>query len=257
MSRRNLSIYFLSNIGVCVGDIKDIHPHAHHFIQVSLGLQAGFNIMIGENNFQSRAIIINKNIEHQYSGLDEHQVIILIDPESQIGQQIQTKILLSKPFEFLDLDFIKHFSPFKSESSLQIDETSFILKEFLRELVGYEKLNRGIDSRIETIQNLIKHNDISLDSKTLAKAAFLSESRLIHLFKEEVGISIKQYILWQKLMRAIQYMMDGENLTDAAIVAGFSDSAHLSRTFKRMFGVTPSEIFKNSNSVQVFLSNED
>jgi AraC-like DNA-binding protein len=34
----------------------------------------------------------------------------------------------------------------------------------------------------------------------------------------------------------------GGSLTDAAHEAGFADSAHLSRTFRRMFGVAPSSL---------------
>ena len=38
-------------------------------------------------------------------------------------------------------------------------------------------------------------------------------------------------------MRAVELFSAGSSLTDAAHGAGFSDSSHLSRTFRRMFGV--------------------
>jgi len=40
-------------------------------------------------------------------------------------------------------------------------------------------------------------------------------------------------------MHAIEATIGGDNLTMAAHEAGFADSAHLSRTFRRMFGRAP------------------
>jgi AraC-like DNA-binding protein len=39
------------------------------------------------------------------------------------------------------------------------------------------------------------------------------------------------------LVRAIEVYAEGKSLTEAAHQAGFSDSAHFSRTFKRTFGL--------------------
>jgi AraC-like DNA-binding protein len=40
-------------------------------------------------------------------------------------------------------------------------------------------------------------------------------------------------------------MLTEQSLTDAAFAAGFSDAAHMSRTFRRLFGVTPSELMRS------------
>jgi AraC-like DNA-binding protein len=52
-------------------------------------------------------------------------------------------------------------------------------------------------------------------------------------------------------MDALTQIVRGVSLTTAAHEAGFADSAHLSRTFKHMFGLTPSELFKNNQYIQV------
>ena len=41
------------------------------------------------------------------------------------------------------------------------------------------------------------------------------------------------------MMRALH---DGNTLTQAAMIAGFASSAHLSSTFRRMFGIAPSDV---------------
>jgi AraC-like DNA-binding protein len=42
----------------------------------------------------------------------------------------------------------------------------------------------------------------------------------------------------------------GNNLTDAAHASGYADSAHLSRQFSDLFGVTPGAFAKNSHFLQ-------
>jgi len=43
---------------------------------------------------------------------------------------------------------------------------------------------------------------------------------------------------------AVTSVLSGMTLTQAAHEAGFSDTAHLSRTFMDMFGVNPSTVLK-------------
>jgi AraC family transcriptional regulator len=78
----------------------------------------------------------------------------------------------------------------------------------------------------------------------VAKGVHLSPSRLAHRFREATGLPLRRYVLWCRLRTAGEAAMRGASLTEAAHRAGFADSAHLSRTFRAMFGVTPSLLFK-------------
>ena len=53
---------------------------------------------------------------------------------------------------------------------------------------------------------------------------------------QEVGLQFRTYLLWRRLTLAVNEIVSGTSLTEAAHEAGFSDSAHFSRTFLRMFG---------------------
>ena len=75
-----------------------------------------------------------------------------------------------------------------------------------------------------------------------AEAVNLSPGRLRHLFVEHTGLPFKTYLLWLRLTRAVEHFAAGVSLTQAAHDAGFSDSAHLSRTFRRMFGISPAAL---------------
>jgi len=72
-----------------------------------------------------------------------------------------------------------------------------------------------------------------------ARLACLSSSRFRALFAREVGLPFRQYRLWRRMAHVAQVAAKGASLTDAALGAGFSDSAHLSTSFKTMFGISP------------------
>lgn len=81
-----------------------------------------------------------------------------------------------------------------------------------------------------------------LDStpRELAAAVGLSESRLRHLAREQLGVPLVRLRWWFQMKRAAGVLRAGGDLSTAAHDAGFSDSAHFTRTFRRMFGFAPS-----------------
>ena len=70
-----------------------------------------------------------------------------------------------------------------------------------------------------------------------AKSVDLSPGRLRHLFVEQTGLPFRTYLLWLRLTKAVAVFAGRGSLTEAAHQAGFSDSEHFSRTFRRMFGL--------------------
>jgi len=48
--------------------------------------------------------------------------------------------------------------------------------------------------------------------------------------------------LWLRLECSLAAYVAGSSLTDSAYVGGFADSAHFSRTFRRMFGIAPASV---------------
>lgn len=75
-----------------------------------------------------------------------------------------------------------------------------------------------------------------------AAAAGLSRSHFMHWFREASGLSFRAFVRWLRLQRAVRTLATGATLTEAAHLAGFADSAHLSRTFVATFGVPPAPL---------------
>jgi transcriptional regulator GlxA family with amidase domain len=64
----------------------------------------------------------------------------------------------------------------------------------------------------------------------------------MHAFTESIGIPLRRYLAWLRLQRAAAAIVGGTPLAEAALAAGFSDAAHMSRTFRAMLGMTPSSL---------------
>jgi len=77
---------------------------------------------------------------------------------------------------------------------------------------------------------------------SVAAHVHLSPSRFLHLFKETTGVPFRRYRVWTRMGAAVRALASGVSLTDAALDAGFSSSAHFSAAFREMFGLAPSRL---------------
>lgn len=74
----------------------------------------------------------------------------------------------------------------------------------------------------------------------VARSAGMSKSLFTRKFRATTGMPLRRYVLWRRLHRAVVQLASGDSLTAAAAFAGFSDSAHFSRTMRKTFGMTAS-----------------
>lgn len=76
----------------------------------------------------------------------------------------------------------------------------------------------------------------------VAQQLNLSYDRASHVVSDVVGLPLKSYMSWRKMMVAWRGLSDGWPLSDVAASAGFTDLAHFSRTWSRKLGVSPSYV---------------
>ena len=72
----------------------------------------------------------------------------------------------------------------------------------------------------------------------------VSPERFSHWFVEQTGLPLRSYLKWVRLIESLRQLAAGGSLTEAAHLGGFSDSAHLSRTFRAMLGSSPANLLK-------------
>ena len=103
---------------------------------------------------------------------------------------------------------------------------------------------RPLDARIvqaaTTIDRLIGAGPVRLADA--GRESGLSLGRFRHLFTAEIGMPFQRYVLWRRLLIAFDAIGGQHSATEAAHMAGFSDSAHFARTIKAMFGICASDL---------------
>lgn len=76
----------------------------------------------------------------------------------------------------------------------------------------------------------------------LAKACYVSESRLYHLFRAEIHKSPIEYKNEMKVLRSIEYLKNGYlSVEEISALLGFRSAAYFRRLFKKITGMTPTE----------------
>lgn len=116
---------------------------------------------------------------------------------------------------------------------------------------GFERIDDRKSRVIETIKNSVIHHihhqskiDRKLNWSTiLSEELHLEYNYLSSLFSSVEGVTLEQYIIHQKIEKAKELLFYDElNLTQIADRLGYSSVAHLSAQFKKVTGMTPSEL---------------
>ena len=89
-----------------------------------------------------------------------------------------------------------------------------------------------------------------ISTRRMASGLHLSASRLSHLFVEDVGVPLRTYALWRRHRYALENLRNVQSLTELALESGFSDAAHMTRTFVSYFGFPP-KAFRQSSRILV------
>lgn len=135
------------------------------------------------------------------------------------------------------------------ENKLSLNEARVALNNFFNLQSNVKLLN---DRRILKLSEIIRNEpDYNFNIEHLALEVDLSQSRLLHLFKEETGTSYRKFRMWQRLRYAISIAGFSHSLTYAAVEAGFNDASHFTRCFKTRYGVAPSLVFKTLEMYEI------
>jgi AraC family transcriptional regulator len=220
-------------------ETADIRPHAHHAIQITFRLKGWFEISVGDEKLAGPVAAVGSDVHHSFRASGA-VAFLFIAPESSVGTALGNFLFAERTSTNVTIG--------------PLTASLYALRECF-ERVGSEeeirRLGREIldvlpaattpampESRVRAMIDYARQN--LFDNVTLPAAAGhvgLSPSRARHLFVAQTGLPYKTYVLWLRIERAVALYAAGSSLTEAAHEAGFADSAHFSRTFRRTFGL--------------------
>jgi AraC-like DNA-binding protein len=202
--------------------------HAHPAVQVAMAYDAPLAVALPDRTLNGPVAIVPSGVPHRLDTRARQLAVVFVDHVSAAGRALDARARGEG----------MTFAP-PPRPPVDAADVARFAAEVLGALPAPPPLSPAVAAALAYV-------DGALDARpTLAHAAaaaHLSPSRLTHVFTREVGLPFKRYVLWRRLRRVVEEVAGGATLTWAAAAAGFSDSAHLSRTFHRAFGLPPSAL---------------
>ena len=216
----------------------DADFHAHHAIQITACLSGALSLTSAQGSLSAPVMAVAADARHRFEahGL---LVFIFVEPESRLGRALTMALFRKGDLVPLEASTMALLEPLRSTFEDGLDSATLLAAgQALVERLVPQMEPRLPDPRVQRIIDFAAANlDRPLSLTSASEGVFLSPSRLRHLFVEQTGLAFKTYVLWLRLVRALEVYSTGKPLTEAAHSAGFSDSAHFSRAFRRTFGL--------------------
>jgi AraC-like DNA-binding protein len=127
--------------------------------------------------------------------------------------------------------------------------------EFDRMIFGAALAPRRLDPRVATaVARLVENPERPMAAEDCARAAGLSQSRFLHLFKDETGVSFRAFRAWKRARHLLHFVNEEINFAHLAQDIGYPDSTHFSHSIRRFYGLKPRAIFTGSRDLAIYRS---
>jgi AraC-like DNA-binding protein len=218
--------------------------HAHHCLQLVMALSGKLQARGGSKQKWMRcdAVLVKPDATHEIVARTSSVLIASVESDSELGAALAG--LLKRDMTYFSKREVEDWrAQLGDPEALEATRVeAWIRRSLLR-----GRTSPRLHPRVRRVLHFLRaeladHEKLSLEG--LARVAGLSPSRLAHVFTASVGVPLRPYVLWLRLQLACGELMRGVSKTEAAHYAGFSDAAHMSRTFRRMLGTTPSDLVR-------------
>lgn len=210
-------------------------PHAHHGVQLAVSFDDPFELTLADQRISATVAVVPSGVRHAFRNDGSQIFYALVEPYSAVGSELRRRSGSLAGRDLAELVAIGD-RPADDAESL-VDYTQRLLDSLVRQPRRPERVSPSVIAALEYLDRALDGHP-RIDEA--ARAAHISPSRLTHLFSEQIGIPFRRFVLWLRLRYAAEYVWNTRTLADAALAAGFSDLAHLSRVCRATFGVSPS-----------------
>ena len=247
----NRHVYLWRNRSLCLGPSSSLLPRLYGAVALHIGIYQPFQLTVdGGEPINCRCAVVPANTRHQldFSGGIHGKLFIERDSSDYLY------FLQRFPHQERALSFF--------EDREAIDCFRWIFEECpekeaiatrLDLLLRYNgQLQLTFDPRVQKVIELIcAEPNRNFSQEHLAAVVNLSVSRFLHLFKEHVDVPYRRFRMWKRLLNTMRNIYETDNMTQAAVEAGFSDAAHFSHCFRDTYGVNPALVFHKVSHFEV------
>ena len=218
--------------------------HLHHAIQISLPLTGLVRFRRSQSTewVDYPGAVIAPDLPHAFDAPGRVVANILFEPECAAGRALVDRYgdqgIAALPEQLAS----RLVAPLAQAYARDASDAELVrlAQDAIAELSGVVLPTGATDPRVlKAIAYIRDHLGEPISLSSIAAAVGLSPGRLRHLFVSETGVSCKAFVLWERLNVSLALGFGGTSWTEAAHAANFADSAHLSRTCRRMFGLAP------------------
>ncbi len=120
-----------------------------------------------------------------------------------------------------------------------------LLREYGAAVLGPKKQYGGLprEKLMRAVEYVQDQLETDLTVSRIAQAVCLSPYHFTRLFKESTGQSPHQYVVETRVRKAKELLTTGKfTISEVAHYVGFADQSHLTRHFKRLFGLPPKRL---------------
>jgi len=231
-------LFFEDTYIIVVPSYEDTLVHRHNMLHVFFGT-GKLSLMAAGKTVSGNIIILENDVEHKAPD-GEIAFFLFVDPTSRFAEILRNRFLNGLKVCALEMP------------NLHIEKntlTEDFIKKTLLDFAGQVQFSKqNLDQRIlQLLKNIDEFKHLGEKVSNLATKYCYSESYLTHLFKKETGIALKSYLLMRQFEYVWHEIMEGKNLTDASMDAGFSSPSHFSDVCRKLTGISVSKIFQTNN----------
>lgn len=152
----------------------------------------------------------------------------------EFGSHILKNSILMQLIVHLNREYLKESNNRKGKCSDNIDSIDIKYDKTIEKVLDY--INSNLD------------DNLSIDN--LSSKFYISKYYLMHKFKKHTGYSLHQYILHKRLIKAGTLVKQGVPPTQVCTECGFGDYSNFVRAFKKMYGSSPKNYYKDSEEIR-------
>ncbi len=154
--------------------------------------------------------------------------------------QIAVNSLQSKMLRLLEEMQASRFGK-ELQISLYVEDLILSINRLVYDILEPKRHFSDASLYTSLVEYIEEHLEDELSLEKLAEEFCISKYHIAHVFKDNMGLSIHQYITKKRLVLCQEAICANTSITDVYHTYGFGDYSSFYRAFKKEYGVSPKE----------------